>query len=76
MANLLKKRRSTIERRIGLFDQPLHARRARALPRRQALHRTPLCQGKALFHNASRHVSAAQSLPVDSMPHFSLAAAA
>ena len=63
----LHARRSKIERRIGLFDKQFHAERTL---NRSVRHYHARRWTKALAHNCSRHVNAAQNRLFESVAHF------
>lgn len=67
----LKKNRSKIERRIGLFDAQFHANRTLCRSRKHYIARR---WTKALSHNTSRHINDVKELPSESLQHFRLAA--
>lgn len=67
----LHARRSKIERRIGLFDKQFHAERTL---NRSVRHYHARRWTKALAHNCSRRINAAQNRPVESVAHFHAAA--
>lgn len=67
----LLKRRSGIERRIGLFDGQFHAARTRCRSRKHYEARRWL---KALAHNLTRHVNRMRQLPFESVAHYRLVA--
>jgi hypothetical protein len=67
----LKRTRGRVERRIGLFDKQFHADRTLCRSERHYYARRWM---KALAHNVSRHVNAAEKLPLESLAHFRLAA--
>ena len=67
----LKRTRGRVERRIGLFDKQFHADRTLC---RSPRHYRARRWTKALAHNVSRYVNAAEKLPRESLAHFRLAA--
>lgn len=67
----LKRTRGRVERKIGLFDAQFHAGRTLC---RSPRHYRARRWMKALSHNLSRHVNAAEKLPRESLAHFRLAA--
>jgi hypothetical protein len=67
----LKRNRSKIERRIGLFDVQFHAGRTLC---RSLKHYLARRWTKALAHNCSRHINQSHCFPLESVLHFHLAA--
>ncbi len=70
VAESLRRHRSRIERRIGLFDRQFHAQNTLNRSRR---HYEARRWTKALAHNLSRHVNHANGWPQESLAHYRLA---
>ncbi|MBE7463058.1 MAG: transposase [Planctomycetes bacterium] len=70
VAESLRRHRSSIERRIGLFDRQFHTQNTLNRSRR---HYEARRWTKALAHNLSRHVNHANGWPQESLAHYRLA---
>lgn len=68
---VLRGRRARVERRIGLFGRQFNADRTL---NRKARHYRARRLAKAVAHNASRRINAAERLPQEATQHFQLAA--
>lgn len=67
----LKRNRSSIERRISMFNNQFNAHRTLC---RSLKHYIARRLTKALSHNCSRHVNETHGLPLESTLHFKIAA--